>query len=117
VVPAGNRIAGTQAKSGYAELAWLPASGLELALEARAQGRVPVNDLNSDFAEGFGLLALRAQWQHETAIGRIELLARVDNLAGRRVVGSVIVNEGNRRFFEPAPGRGGLLAARWSVGF
>ena len=30
---------------------------------------------------------------------------RVDNLADRRYVGSVIVNEGNRRFFEPAPGR------------
>jgi iron complex outermembrane recepter protein len=117
VVPAGNRIAGTQPRSGYAELAWLPASGTELALEARAQGRVAVNDANSDFADGFGLLSLRAQRQFETAIGRFELLARIDNLAGRRVVGSVIVNEGNRRFFEPAPGRGGLLAVRWSAGF
>lgn len=94
-----------------------PLAGIELAAEARGQGRVPVNDVNSDFAAGFGLLALRARWQVETAIGRLELLGRVDNLADRRVVGSVIVNEGNSRFFEPAPGRNWLLSARWSAGF
>jgi len=116
-VPAGNRIAGTMARSAYAELAWAPLAGVELAAEARGQGQVPVNDVNSDFAGGFGLLALRARWQKETAIGRLELLGRVDNLADRRVAGSVIVNEGNSRFFEPAPGRSWLLSARWSTTF
>jgi len=33
------------------------------------------------------------------------LFARVDNLANHRYVGSVIVNEANSRFFEPAPTR------------
>jgi iron complex outermembrane recepter protein len=32
-------------------------------------------------------------------------------------VGSVIVNEGNSRFFEPAPGRGWLLSMRYSAPF
>ena len=36
--------------------------------------------------------------------------ARGDNLTGKRYAGSVIVNEGNGRFFEPAPGR------TWAVG-
>ena len=31
--------------------------------------------------------------------------ARVDNATNRRYVGSVIVDEGNGRYFEPAPGR------------
>jgi iron complex outermembrane receptor protein len=31
--------------------------------------------------------------------------ARIDNLANRSYVGSVIVNETNSRFFEPEPGR------------
>jgi iron complex outermembrane recepter protein len=35
----------------------------------------------------------------------------VDNLADRNYVGSVIVNEGNGRYFEPAPGRTFLLGA------
>jgi iron complex outermembrane recepter protein len=116
-VPAGNRIAGTLAHSAYAEVAWTPLPALELALEARGQGRLPVNDVNSDFAAGFALLAVRARWQIDLPAGRLDLLARGENLADRRVVGSVIVNDGNRRFFEPAPGRGWLLSARYSAPF
>lgn len=117
LVPAGNRIAGTQRASGYAELAWLPAPGAEFALEGRAQSDVPVNDANSDFAAGFGLLALRARWPFALGPGQLELLGRIDNLADRRVVGSVIVNDGNRRFFEPAAGRTWLVGVRWAQRF
>jgi len=35
---------------------------------------------------------------------------RVDNLFDRRYIGSVIVNEGNGRYFEPASGR------NWTLG-
>ena len=40
----------------------------------------------------------------------------VDNLTDERNVGSVIVNEGSRRYFEPAPGRSATVSAtvtRW----
>jgi iron complex outermembrane receptor protein len=117
LVPAGNRIAGTARRWGHAELAWLPRPDAELALEARGQGDVPVNDANSDHASGYGLLALRARWSWALPAGRLELLGRIDNLADRRVVGSVIVNEGNSRFFEPAPGRTWLVSARWRMPF
>ena len=117
LVPAGKRIAGTLQQQAFAELAWRAGPGLDLAVEARGQGRLPVNDANSDFAAGFGLLALRAQWQQELGPGRLELLVRLDNLADRRVAGSVIVNEGNQRFFEPAPGRTLLVGARWRQPF
>ena len=116
-VPAGNRIAGTMQHSGYAELAWTPLRNVELAAEVRAQGRQAVNDVNSDFAGGFGLLALRARWQLALPVGSLDLLARAENLADRRVAGSVIVNEGNSRFFEPAPGRGWLLSVKYSAPF
>jgi iron complex outermembrane recepter protein len=116
-VAAGNRIAGTVAKSGYAELAWLPLANFELSGELRAQGSQPVNDVNSDFAGSYTLLALRARWQVALPLGKLDLLARVDNLADKKVAGSVIVNEGNSRFFEPAPGRSYLLSARFSVPF
>ena len=119
-VPAGNRIAGTLQRSAYAELAWSPYQALELAAEVRGQGRLPVNDLNSDFAGGFGLLALRARWQMplpDRRLGRVDLLLRVDNLANREVAGSVIVGEGNSRFFEPAAGRSNLLSLRYIVPF
>ena len=39
--------------------------------------------------------------------GRISIAAsaRVDNVLDRRYAGSVIVNESNGRYYEPAPGR------------
>jgi iron complex outermembrane recepter protein len=115
-VPAGNRIAGTLPKTAFAEVVWTPGP-FELALETRGQGRQPVNDVNSDFASGFGLLALRALWRADLGPGKLEALLRVDNLADRKVAGSVVVGETNGRFFEPAAGRNATLSLRWRQGF
>lgn len=115
-VPAGNRIAGTQRVLGGAELAWRPGGKLpgEVAVEWRAQGATPVNDRNTDSAAGFGVVALRwsADWRL-TDRGTLQLLARVDNVFGRLYAGSVIVNEGNQRYFETGAPRSGLLSVRW----
>jgi iron complex outermembrane recepter protein len=119
-VPAGNRIAGTLPKTLFAELVWAPglgANAFEMAIETRGQGRQPVNDVNSDFAGGYGLLALRAMWRADLGPGALELLARMDNAADRRVAGSVIVGDTNQRFFEPAAGRNASLSVRWKQRF
>jgi iron complex outermembrane receptor protein len=113
-VAAGNRIAGTQPGNASAEIAWQPFTGAETALEWRAAGRTPVNDVNNDFAAGWSALNLR--WLQRFDIGaggQIEALARVDNLLDRRYAGSVIVNDANGRFFEPASPRSLLLSLRW----
>jgi iron complex outermembrane receptor protein len=116
-VPAGNRIAGTLDKHLFAELAWQASAAMEAAVEFRGQGRMPVNDVNSDFASGTGIWAVRLSHTRALPMGTLQLLARVDNLTDRRYAGSVIVNEGNGRFFEPAAGRTWLLGANWRVGF
>ncbi len=114
-VAAGNRIAGTQHASAWAQAAWQPgAVPGEWALEWRAVARTAVNDLNSDFAPGYGLAALR--WSGQIPLGAadtLNLLARIDNLFNRVHAGSVIVNDGNGRFFEPGLPRNGLLSVRW----
>jgi iron complex outermembrane receptor protein len=114
-VAAGNRIAGTQRVIGGAEAGWRP--GVvpgEFALEVRGQGSTPVNDTNTDAAGGFALVNLRwsADWA-VTSSGTLQTLLRVDNVADRHVVGSVIVNDANGRFFEPAAPRSVLLSLRW----
>jgi len=112
-VPPGRRIAGTQRASAFAELAWRPRGLGEWALEARAQSRTAVDDANGDFAPGFAVWNLR--WLGRASLGgglAAELLARVDNMADRRHAGSVIVGEGNRRFFEPGAPRSALLSLR-----
>jgi iron complex outermembrane receptor protein len=116
-VSAGNQIAGTQKASAFAELAWRGAGDapLEAAVEWRAQGRTAVNDVNSDFAAGYGLVNLRLLGQHPlqgSAQQRLEWLVRIDNLTNRRYAGSVVVNDANARFFEPAAPRSLLLGMR-----
>jgi iron complex outermembrane recepter protein len=61
--------------------------------------------------------ALRALHTVPLGAGRLELLARIDNLGDRRYAGSVIVGDANGRFFEPAPGRTWLLGATWRQGW
>jgi iron complex outermembrane receptor protein len=118
IAPAGNRIAGTNRGSGFAEVAWQPRDATEFAAEMRAQGSTPVNDLNSDFAGRFATLALRARQRYSLGQGKaLELFARVDNVTDRAYAGSVIVNEGNSRFFEPAPRRNWLLGVTAKVEF
>jgi iron complex outermembrane receptor protein len=118
-VSAGNQIAGTQKGSAFAELAWRGggAAPLDAAVEWRAQDRTAVNDVNSDFAAGYGSVNLRLlrQWPlggQALQQQRIEWLARIDNLLDRRYAGSVVVNDANRRFFEPAAPRSLLLGVR-----
>jgi iron complex outermembrane receptor protein len=42
---------------------------------------------------------------------------RVDNIADREYIGSVIVADGNRRFYEPAPGRNWLAGVSAELTF
>lgn len=121
-VPAGNRIAGTVSRSAYVELAWRPQPGFALAVEGRAQGPQAVNDLNSDFAEAYQTLALRAQadWALGpvgSPAGKLQLLLRLDNATNTRASGSVIVNEGNGRFFEPLAPRAWGVSLGWVLPF
>ena len=114
-VAPGNQIAGTNRASGWAEAAWrgavLPG---EWAVEWRAVARTAANDVNTVYANGYALMHLR--WSGKLALGSqdsLELLARLDNVFDKAHVGSVIVNDGNSRFFEPGTPRSGLLSARW----
>ena len=61
--------------------------------------------------------ALRASLAQRVGAWTVREFVRVDNLADRGYVGSVIVNEGNRRFFEPAPGRSWLAGVNAVMSF
>lgn len=114
-VAAGNRVPGIPRVHGFAELAWQhPQRNWSAALEAAGNSAITVDDANSDAAPGHVRLNLVARWRSATATGWHGFL-RIDNLADRNVVGSVIVNEANGRHFEPAPGRGVTLGIGWNA--
>lgn len=111
-VAAGNRIPGIRRFTAFAELAWTHKPwGLESALELRHVGDMPVDDRNSDFAPSSTVFNLRVSLRQVRDRWTFREFVRVDNLADRNYVGSVIVNEANRRYFEPAPGRTWLVGA------
>lgn len=109
-VAAGNRLPGIPAHALYAAFGWMPPQGWHAGAEVRAVSRVYANDSNSARAPGYAVAALHAGYTRRVANWELNAFARVDNLFDRRHIGSVIVNEGNGRFFEPAPGR------HWTVG-
>lgn len=110
-IAAGNRIPGIARTALYGALTWQPAAGWRAGLEARALSKVYVNDLNNDAAPGYATLAAHVGYQFSLGPWDLGALLRMDNLADRRYAGSVIVNDGNGRFFEPAPGRTWLASA------
>ena len=80
-----------------------------MGLEARHTGKVFVDDRNTDAAPTVTVFNLRAALTQQVGKWTVKEFVRIDNLAAKDYVGSVIVNEGNGRFFEPATGRTALL--------
>ena len=111
-VARGNRIPGTPERTLFGELAWQPRAwpGFTAALEMMHTGRMAVDDLNTDRTNSATVFHLRLGWAQRAGAWRFKEYVRVDNLADKAYVGSVIANESNRRFFEPAPGR------QWGLG-
>ena len=83
-------------------------------METVGVGDVVVNDIASESAPGYFLLNLETARQWNVGTGGLRVFARIDNVVDQSTIGSVIVNEGNGRFYEPGPGRGFLLGAEWT---
>jgi iron complex outermembrane receptor protein len=105
LVQAGNRMPGVARSNLFAALAWTPTQGWRGGVDVHALGKVLVNDINSDGAASYVVASANAGYVAIVGRWRLAGFVRSDNLFNRRYAGSVIVNEGNGRFFEPAPGR------------
>ena len=109
-VPQGNQIPGLPKQQLFAQAAWDTGwAGSRVTLEARHVGRVMVNDLNTDSAAAHTLFNLGVQFKQERGDWTLKEFVRLDNLSDQKHAGSVIVNDGNGRFFEPGAGRKLLL--------
>ncbi len=108
----GARIPGVARDQLYAELRWQGDAGWHVAVDAFALGAVFVNDAGSARAPGYAVGGFDAGRVVHLRGATIAPFLRIDNLLDRRYIGSVIVNDGNGRYFEPAPGRSVLLGVR-----
>lgn len=108
-IAAGNRIPATTPQSLWAELRWTPAAALDLFVQVDAFGRTFADDGNSAHAPGYATLDLGIERRWHLGRTKVQGYARLDNVLDRHAIGSLIVNDSNGRYFEPAPGRTWLL--------
>ena len=111
-INSGNQIPGISKSSLYGEVQWsYQPMGFSTALEANWRSKYYATDLNDtpSLANSFVAANLRAGFNQKVNNWALSEFFQVNNIFDRNYVGSVIVNESNSRFFEPAPGRNWLL--------
>jgi iron complex outermembrane receptor protein len=119
-VAVGNKLPGIPQHFLFSELLWSSQPlegareqsrlGSRAGMELVQAGKLFANDTNNDSADGYTTLNLKASHGWAVGTGHLTAYARIDNLTDRRYVGSVIVNQAFKQFYEPAPGR------NWTVG-
>jgi iron complex outermembrane receptor protein len=107
----GNKIPGTYSNQIYAEVAWkYQPLGFSTALEGRYNSKVYVNDTNTDAAPSYKIANIRAGFEQNVGGWNFSEFVRVENIFDKDYIGSVRINDGNSRFFEPAADRNYLLS-------
>ncbi len=117
-VQAGSKLPGVPAQTLFGELAWKhPASGFHAAVEGIARSKVYVEDSNTkQAAPAYAIANVRFGIDRQYGDLNLRTFLRFDNIFDRQYVGSVIVGDGNNRFYEAAPGRTWLagISARYA---
>jgi iron complex outermembrane receptor protein len=106
-VASGSRLPGVPNANAFAEVAWKDGSDrFGAALEAIASSNVYADDANADIpAPGYAILNARVNAKQSWRGWGFKEFVRINNLLDRQYVGSVIVGDANKRYYEGAPGR------------
>ncbi|HBY8000926.1 TPA: TonB-dependent receptor, partial [Klebsiella pneumoniae] len=101
----GNRIPGIARNMGYASFGYQPEQGWYAGSDIRYMSDIMANEENTAKAPSWTVVGLTTGYKWSYGRMDMDLFGRIDNLFDREYVGSVIVNESNGRYYEPAPGR------------
>ena len=124
VAASGSKLPGIPGHFVFSELVWSSQTlggaatlsksrvnpGTQAGLELTNAGRLFANDVNTASADGYTTLSARLSQGWNIGPDLLTAYGRIDNLTGRRYVGSVIVNQAAGQYYEPATGRS------WSLG-
>jgi iron complex outermembrane receptor protein len=119
-IASGNKIPGIPQTSFFSELAWTgqastagaktAALGPRLAVELVHSGRIYADDINAASVDGHSVFNLSASQRWAMDKTAVTLYARLNNVSDERFVGSVIVNQSSKQFYEPG------LPKNWMLG-
>jgi iron complex outermembrane receptor protein len=105
----GNHLPGVPRHNLHASLRLEARSGLWIASDNTFSSSYYVDDANTAENESWFVSSLRGGWEGVVGGWRVAPFAGVLNLFGDRYVGSVVVNAGFGRYFEPAPPRNAYM--------
>ncbi|MDR6710944.1 iron complex outermembrane receptor protein [Pseudomonas hunanensis] len=102
----GNYLPGVPRNSLFGELIWKPRAGISMGMEGQYRSKVYVEDSNQQqAAPSYVVFNWRTRFEQTSGPWTFHEVVRLDNLLDRQYVGSVIVGDGNGRYYEAAPGR------------
>ncbi len=107
----GSRLPGVPSANLFAELGWKDTlDRFGAALESVASKQVYAEDSNSEKpAPGYTVFNVRMNAKQSTGNWHFKQFVRLNNLFDKTYVGSLIVGDSNKRYYEAAPGRNCLL--------
>jgi len=107
---AGNYLPGVPRRTFYGEARWAPlGQGFSTALELRYGDRIYASDANAEWADSYAIANWRVVFEQRAIGWRVSEFLRVENLFDKNYIGSVIIGDANRRYFEPAPRRSAVV--------
>ncbi|HVY83265.1 MAG TPA: TonB-dependent receptor, partial [Steroidobacteraceae bacterium] len=104
LIPAGNRLPGVPKNNAYVDLRWGGDMGWHAGVNGQYVTSIAVNDENTVFTPSYALFGVDAGYGAELRSFHLNTFVRINNAFNRHYVGSVIVDDGNGRFFEPGQG-------------
>ena len=111
-VSTGKKLPGIPNISLFSEIAWKSAAGMNAGVELIGQGKIYAEDTNQlGAAPSYAILNLRFGMEQKSGPWLIKEFLRINNLFDRRYIGSVIVGDSNKNYYEPAPGQNWLIGA------
>jgi iron complex outermembrane recepter protein len=119
LVQQGSRLPGVPKANMFGELAWKnSADSLGAGFEMVASSKVYAEDANVEIpAPGYGVFNARVQAKQELGGWQFKQFIRVNNLADKKYVGSLIVGDANKRYYEAAPGRNWMAGVSAAYAF
>lgn len=112
LIESGNKLPGIPARTLYGELAWQPLGWFSTAVEGLYRSQLYVEDSNTaKAAPSYALFNWQARFEQKVGALTFNQVLRIDNLMDREYIGSVIVGDGNGRYYEPGPERAWYVGA------
>ncbi len=119
---AGKTLPGIPRQQLFSSLSWFekgfqnkgnkPLHGKEASFEWVMRSKLWASESNeiASLAPGYGVFNARFKQHLSMAQFHLEMFAGIDNVMDKKAVGSVIINQFNKQYFEPA------LPRNWTIG-